>query len=134
MMQAFLWRHLVPARALLVSVNRPGRMPVRVVPLEEERLRIPAGGTAEVVLKGGRRPGSLTRARFELEGAPDGLTVRETSYDQGGTDARITLHADAERLAPGERGNLILAGLAKSGKRRRILGMAPAIPFEIVEP
>ena len=135
MMQAFLWRHLVPARAWVVTVTQPGRLPLHMAQPGGERLRIPAGGTAEVRLRGGRKPNSVSRAGFDLDEAPDGLSVEDTAYADQGREARVAIHADAETVKPGDRGNLILTALARGGgKQRRVLGLAPAIPYEIIEP
>jgi hypothetical protein len=71
---------------------------------------------------------------------PEGLAIEKVSPSSDGAD--IVLSADAAKLKPGLRGNLVFnayasrAGDARKGKqnnsRRALLGALPAVPFEIV--
>ena len=80
--------------------------------------------------------------QFELNDAPDGLTLRDLSVAMGG--AQFVLEADSTKLKPGLRGNLIVtisgerappANAPNAGARRRLpIGTLPAIAFEIVRP
>ena len=144
MMQAFAYRHLVPAKELDVAVlglgngRFMGRSWVRV--LGESPVRIPAGGTARVRLG---TPTSAFAGRFDLElnDPPEGIAIdRVLPTDEG---AEIVLKGDAAKLKPGLRGNLIVNLLAgrnmpaaqkgkKQGNQRRAMGTLPAIPFEVV--
>jgi hypothetical protein len=142
MMQAFAYRHLVPAQDLKVTAIKRGvtRTPIRI--LNELPVKIPAGGTAQVrVAMSANR--SFDKVQFELSEPPEGITVRSTASDQTGTD--LVLHSDAAKVKPGLRGNLIVgvfgertpaagAGKAKANRQRIPLGTLPAIPFEIVKP
>lgn len=140
MMQAFAYRHLVPAQDLKVAVLKRGatRNPVRI--LIAQPVRIPAGGTARVRVT---MPASkfFDKVQFELSEPPDGITVRDASSDQTGTE--ITLQSDAAKVKPGLKGNLIVNVLgerapapgktkAKMNRQRVPLGTLPAIPFEVV--
>lgn len=136
-MQAFLWRHLVPARELLVAVTLAGRGatpgdvagagPVRLVP----------GGTATVRIRTARRV-APDDVRFELDEPPAGVTIASVSADPVGL--AIVLRADAATAKPGTADNLIVEAFATSGGGRRgadgggsrSLGYLPAIPVEIV--
>jgi hypothetical protein len=134
MMQAFLYRHLVPAKEFLVDVS--GRTaPIRVT--DRPPLEIPAGGTITITLA------SLVPRRVEITGAelsdaPAGLTIQKTEQHGGQLD--IILTCDAAKLKPGAEGNLILQGFTKrenntpkEGKKTVTvpLGPAPAIPYII---
>jgi hypothetical protein len=140
MMQAFLYRHLVPAQELEIAVS--GRWMQRGSPrlLGEMPVRIPIGGTARVRIGA---PGNrlLNRFEFELSEPPEGISIRKISPSREG--AEIEFGADKIKVKPGQRGNLIVntfaarapeAGKAKSNGnfRRAPLGTLPAIPFEIV--
>jgi hypothetical protein len=141
MMQAFAYRHLVPAQDLEVAVARGFmfRPPLRIA--GSLPVRIPAGGTARVEIAGPAR--SLAeRLRLELDGAPEGITIQKVAPSRGG--AELVLRADASKVQPGLRGNLIVNLLpvnrspaARSGKppgnqRRPPIGALPAIPFVIM--
>ena len=138
--QAFVNRHLVPAEDLLVAVTRRGRVkpPIRLVGARP--VRLPLDGTAEVRLRGPRRPAGVV-VQLELDDPPAGITIESVTHAR--LDTVVVLRADAAEAEPGLEGNLIIAGFlelaAKSGvtgresrKRRLPLGTLPAIPFEIV--
>jgi len=78
MMQAFAYRHLVPAESLQVAVlgpNRPQLDTARIV--SATPVRIPAGGTARVQVSIPVGP-MIAKVQFELDGAPDGITIVES--------------------------------------------------------
>ena len=139
-MQAFAYRHLVPAQELKVAVS--GRWMQQVQPriLSATPLRIPAGGTARIVMSA---PGRVftDRFRLELSEPPEGVTIQEVAPCQQGTEIR--LRCDAAKAQPGAKGNLIVntfaanprpagAKAAQANRRPMPLGSLPAIPFEIV--
>ncbi len=131
MMQAFLYRHLVPAREFLADVSgRTG--PLRVtthLPLE-----IPAGGTAKINLTS-VYPRRVELTRAELSDAPAGFTLQRA--EKHGDELELVIACDAAKAIPGTEGNLILHGFTeragKDGKKPAglPLGPAPAIPFVI---
>ena len=142
MMQAFAYRHLVPAQEMKVAVSgrNMSRSPVRI--LGESPVRIPAGGTARVRIAA---PAFAFAGKIQLELSepPDGIAIKDASPSGGG--AEIVLQCDAAKAKPGLKGNLIvnafadapeLPGKAKAQapQRRRPLGVLPAIPFEVVMP
>ena len=139
MMQAFLYRHLVPAGELKAVVS--GRAANTVVAiLSELPVRIPAGGTAAVRM--GVPAGKVFgQVHLELDEPPEGIAIAEESSTRQGT--RIVLKCDAAKVKPGLKGNLIVNAFAVRSEgtpkekpqprgRRTPLGMLPAIPFEIV--
>ena len=143
MMQAFAYRHLVPAKEMDVAVSGRfmNRMPVRI--LSATPVRIPAGGTARVLISA---PGSAfaNRVRLELSEPPDGIALGSVSPTSEGTE--IELSSDSAKAKPGLKGNLILNIMpgqalvaAKKNKKqgnqpRAAVGTLPAIAFEIVPP
>ena len=143
MMQAFAYRHLVPADSLKVTVLARGgtRVPARI--LDTEVARIPAGGSARV-----RVALPPTRAfqnvQLELSEPPEGVSLRDVAIGEAG--AEFVLEADASKAKPGLRGNLIVtvsgervppqrANQPAPAARRRVpIAVLPAIPFEISPP
>ncbi|NQU12442.1 hypothetical protein HQ590_16725, partial [bacterium] len=139
MMQAFLWRHLVPMDEWVATVNgarRPLGPPARV--LAKEPVRIPAGGNAQVriAVPGGT---SGEQIQVELIEPPEGITVQEVSHEE--ECVSIVLCADVATVTPGLQGNLIAKAFKeksvpdRNGKeqpnQRISLGTLPAIPFKI---
>ena len=133
MMQAFAYRHLVPAQELTSLVVGRLRFRSEVRVMTPSPVRIPAGGSAsvEVNLPTG---GFLSDIQYELAGAPDGLSVKESA------PGRVVLQADAAKLQPGRSGNLIItatgarplpAGAPKAaGNAFRVpLGAFPAVTY-----
>jgi hypothetical protein len=140
-MQAFAYRHLVPAQEWTVAVwgRSPPGVPVRI--LTDLPVLIPAGGTARVDVAMPVSP-QMGRVEFEPVDAPDGIALRESTADRD--RASLVLHADAAKLKPGFRSTLVLRAFAErspqsareepSATPRRVpLGALPAIPFEVVE-
>ena len=142
MMQAFIYRHLVPAQDLMVTAAGQWRSRTVVKLAEQGPARIPAGGSAEVqftvagiaLVKG---------IEFALSDPPEGIEIKETSPLSSGVT--LVLRADAEKAEPGLKGNLIVdvsiersfsrgPGKPKAPKRRVPVGVLPAIPFEVVAP
>lgn len=141
MMQAFAYRHLVPAKDLKVTVIKRGAVRMSAGILSELPVKIPVGGTAQVrVTMPPYR--AFDKIQMELSEPPEGISVRDVSSDPRGTN--IVLQSDAAKTKPGLRGNLIVevsgertpaaeAGKAKANRQRIPLGTLPAIPFEIVK-
>ena len=142
-MQAFAYRHLVPAKELDVAVSGRfmNRMPLKI--LSATPVKIPAGGTARVRV-GTPGGGFGNRFQLELSEPPEGITLGKVSPVSEG--AEIELRSDAAKAKPGLKGNLIvnilpgqlLAAATKNKKqanqRRAAVGTLPAIPFEVVQP
>lgn len=141
MMQAFAYRHLVPSRELKVSVTgrEGGRLAVKL--LGAGPTRIPAGGTARVRLSV-PAGAPLDKIGLQLSDPPEGISLQKVSLSKNG--AEILLRSDAEKVQPGQKGNLILAAAkkagaagakAKAGKQKAPPAFTlPAIPFEIIPP
>jgi len=148
MMQAFLYRHLVPSRELLVAVTGRGSgLPLQI--LADGPVLIPAGcmtlmrvRLANQTRSRGRGRGTANnRVKLELSQPPPGVTVHDVSKSRDGLV--ITLCADATKIQPGAQGNLIFQVFsvppapppkapARRRARRRLLGTLPAVPFEII--
>ncbi|MBM4153923.1 MAG: hypothetical protein FJ221_02695 [Lentisphaerae bacterium] len=144
MMQAFFYRHLVPAETLLANVvSRGFRPPPPPRILADGPVRIPAGGTAPVrVLVPGRT--FVKNIQIELNEPPEGLTIEKVNWSE--QNAEILLKADGDKAKAGIRGNLIVDLLGDGsafrpkdakppqggGGRKIPLGVLPAIPFEVV--
>ena len=140
MMQAYLYRHLVPSQELLVAVKKSKR-PVPPIELAGRGLvRIPAGGTAQVRIKTPQRK-VLRDIQLELNEPPEGVTLHDVTVVPEGLAFR--LKADKDAMQSGFADNLIIEAFAErvrrdqggktSKKKQRVsLGVLPAIPFEIV--
>jgi hypothetical protein len=140
-MQAFIYRHLVPADELLVAVNGPPRYRARLALLEQAPIRLVPGGTAQAALFAPPRL-PLDQVRFALSDGPEGISIQDVASHRFGLS--ITFASDAAAVQPGLRGNLIVAayterpilgpdGKPRANSRRIPLGILPAIPFEVVD-
>ncbi|MCP4249839.1 MAG: hypothetical protein GY778_22585 [bacterium] len=141
MMQAFLYRHLVPSQELLAAVIGKRRGPP-LEPAEKKPVRIPPGGTAKVRFASSPKA-NLDGIFLEITDAPDGVTIQEVAVVRSGLV--LLLNATAAAGPVGLKGNLIIEASREvvSGKQddqqaksKRLvsLGVLPAIPFEIVPP
>ncbi|OQW96700.1 MAG: hypothetical protein BWK77_03865 [Verrucomicrobia bacterium A1] len=142
-MQAFFYRHLVPAESLMATVTE--RMfksgpPPRI--LADGPVKIAPGGTASIAVQvAGRAP--KRAMTFDLDEPPEGLSIANVDWGE----QRVTIHlkAEAGKAKAGLKGNLIVDVLAEgggaggkdgkpAGGRRIPIGVLPAIPFEVVGP
>jgi hypothetical protein len=142
MMQAFAYRHLVPAHDMKVNVTGRvlGRNALRIQ--SATPVLLPAGGTARVRV--GMPPGAAaTGVKFQLElnNPPDGITIEAVTIS--GPGAEVVLKCDAAKVKPGTAGNLIVdlyaqrpqvaaKKKAQANRRPPPIGTLPAIPFEVV--
>ena len=140
-MQAFLYRHLVPAKEFLVFVQKArwGAAPAELVGASP--IRVPVGGSATVQLQAGKRA-NFKDVQLELNAPPAGLTLHDVSAVPGGLAFR--LEADKDMAKNGFAGNLIVEAFRetvvtqKDGKptnqrRRTSMGILPAIPVQVVQ-
>ncbi|MHC4419923.1 MAG: hypothetical protein ACYS1E_04950 [Planctomycetota bacterium] len=140
MMQAFLYRHLVPSQELMVAVTgrrRPGP-PLELVGADP--VRIPAGGTARVQIRAPDNP-RLRGIELKLVEPPAGIDLQNIAVVPGGL--AFDVKADAEVAQLGFADNLIVEAFIdiargegdgnRAKRRQRVsLGVLPAIPIEIV--
>jgi hypothetical protein len=135
MMQAFAYRHLVPAQEWLVRVIGPGRSRGSWK-VAQTPVKLPSGGSAPIKLlvPSSRVPGTF---KFTLNEPPEGISIKGVTQSRDGV--AITFAADPAKAKPGLKGNLIVEGFLEgqsskqnASRRRQPLGTLPAIPFEVV--
>ncbi len=137
MMQAFAYRHLVPAQELKVAIVGRFRSRGEMTVTTPSPVRIQAGGTARLELN--LPVGGFVRdITYELLDPPDGIGIKELTRES------LVLQADASKLKPGQKGNLIIAASGEpplagdkekpaANKRRVPLGAFPAVSYEITQ-
>ncbi|MBI5725199.1 MAG: pre-peptidase C-terminal domain-containing protein [Planctomycetes bacterium] len=158
MMQAFAYRHLVPAAELKAAFYGPPMPRVAFEVLAKTPVQIPAGGTAKIEV-GAPKNVPLGEIVFEMKDPPEGLSLKETKPTRDGV--QIVIQSDAEKAKPGFKGSLIFSIIvekaasqpaatqptasqtssqpaspatppAKANVRRIPMGVLPAVSFEIV--
>ena len=141
MMQAFAYRHLVPAQELTAVV--PARVATPPPPkiLTPRPVKIPVGGKATVRLD--TSSGSIPeKVRLRLPRSAAGITLSDVSSSPGKLE--FTLQADAAKVQPGLKATLAPyvftedeqgceKEIAPGVKYRMPLCTLPTISFEIVE-
>ncbi|MBI5864949.1 MAG: PPC domain-containing protein [Planctomycetes bacterium] len=138
MMQAFLYRHLVPAQTFMLAVLRSQSSAADVTISGESPVRIPVGGTQNVRLN---VPASVKDSKVELSLSepPPGVTMEQVERTDG--VVTLVLKADAALSQVGFADNLIVEAFmelerpqrgGKGQKQRSSVGFLPAIPIEIV--
>ena len=137
-MQAFLWRHLVPAEQALVAVTGPGRSGRTAAREGDGPVRVPVGGEASVAYAVPLPP-NMTDVKLRLDEPPAGITLAAVEADRKGLRFVVRAADDAEA---GLADNLIIDVSAtvswkdREGKARsqaRSLGVLRALPIVIVE-
>lgn len=136
-MQAFLYRHLLPAKQLAVYV-RPQKWQVNAIALlTKTPVKIPLNGNVEVKIKFGWGK-YLKSLEFELAQPPAGITLSNVRFLPQHQGIAFDLHADGKKLKPGVTDNLIIAIIRKFTHKktkkisRHHVGSLPAIPIEII--
>ena len=132
-MQAFLYRHLVPAENLMVAVKgRRSSPPITIT--SDMPVIIPVGGSGTVIVGTGGHP-RLRDVKFSLDQPPKGVTLDNVNAVDKGFLLRFS--AQAGITQSGYRDNLIVSlstevdARSKNGGKKRTLylGTLPAIPF-----
>jgi len=139
MMQAFIYRHLVTSKELLVVVGGQSRpyMQDAFKIISHTPVKIPPGGTALVRVSA--PPGNHSdRYKLELTDAPEGLSLKSVTEKSG--ELELVFACDATKVKPGANGNLICHVVPKfsesKDKKKKLTGREstitlPAIPFVI---
>jgi len=140
MMQAFLYRHLVPTQSWVATISGKARY--------GSTMTVQAGGTVKLsaqrptrVHVSGPKGQFMKQVKLALNEPPKGITISKVTPDpQGGLAFEVSV--DGKDAKVGLRGNLIVdafmeyASKSKDGKarpkRRTPLGALPAIQFEVV--
>ena len=139
-MQAFLYRHLVPAKEFMVLVQKAKWRVPAVELVGDSPVSIPAGGSADVRVKT-RRGSVLKEMKLELNGPPEGLTLENVSVMPDGL--AFSLKAEKDVMPSDFADNLIIEafreyrpkqkdGKLSNQKRRYSMGVFPAIPIKVV--
>ena len=142
MMQAFLYRHLVPSQELMVAVTGGRRSGPPLELVGESPIRIPADGATQVRIRNARTS-KAPQIELVLDEPPAGVTLGNVTVVPG--EVTFELNADGDVVQIGFADNLIIEvftettppardGRPPQPKRRVSLGVLPAIPFEIVPP
>ncbi|MFO0875978.1 MAG: hypothetical protein U0840_01285 [Gemmataceae bacterium] len=135
MMQAFAYHHLVPANHLLVTVSAGARsrFPARLLETGPVKIRPGGAGVAHFAIPKGVAADKL---QFLLSEPPEGITLKNTTTN--GDVVILVLQADAEKVKPGLKTNLIVEAYPDGGKKGKTtrfpLGTLPAIPVEMIRP
>jgi hypothetical protein len=149
MMQAFLYRHLVPAQDWVVTITGERKDKINFTVLGDGPVKLIPGKPAHVRI-GCPRGLAEKGIKLVLDQPPKGVKIKKVLPDQRGL--RVEFDVDAKLAKPGEKGNLIAIGTLKytstyystskskrKGKRERktitrtiSFGALPAIPFELV--
>ena len=135
MMQAFAYHHLVPAKDWTVAVT--GKTEKPKIALRQDRVKLSASQPVQIgaLLAQGMVPSDI---RMELSEPPDGISIQKVTPDPSGVI--ITLKAEGKAKV-GLKGNLIFNAFTersyvnaegkKSPPQKRLVGMLPAITFEV---
>jgi hypothetical protein len=139
-MQAFLYRHLVPAEEFVVMVQKARWGAPAIELLGDSPVRIPIGGSTQVTLKT-RKTQLLKELRLVLNKPPEGLTIHGVTVVPQGLS--FQLKANKDTVQSGFADNLIIEAIReyrpknKNGKlqpkRRSPMGVLAAIPIQVVQ-
>lgn len=140
MMQAFLYRHLVPAQEFFVYMQKAKWQMPPMERVGSGPVQIPAGRSVQVHLKTAPGP-FLKEIDLELYEPPAGITLHNVTVVPEGL--AFVLKADQEVVKNAVSSNLIIQLFREyapqpqdrklaSNKRRDSIGILPAIPIQII--
>jgi len=144
-MQAFLYRHLVPAKELRVAVIPTSQLASRVKVTSRLPIRVPLGGAARVRIKGLPRL-DPREIELNLHDPPGGVSLGKVDVGRGSLSFEVKAKKakmGKKTVAPGFTGSLIIEvyrvytpkgkdGKPTGAERRNLVGILPAIAFKIV--
>jgi hypothetical protein len=147
-MQAFLYRHLVPAQELVLApVEEPAPLTFEAKVPKSGVIELPLGQEVKVILSGRFQKG-MSGAKLKLDNPPEGFTMGKSwlgrkkrkgktadgkpKFEKGMAWGQITLKAE-EPLKPGFKTSLVVSAVVKKGKEETLYP-APAIPVKVVKP
>jgi hypothetical protein len=142
LMQAFIYRHLVPSKELAVLVSGPERPFLRDAfkILSALPVNLPSGGTATVRVSA-PRGNFAERWELALHNPPEGIVLTNVLPTAAGLE--LVFYCDAEKIKAGSLGNLICDVLPKnkgaanpkkkgaSQPAQTAVASLPAMPFTI---
>ncbi|MHC4212532.1 MAG: hypothetical protein ACYSWP_04060 [Planctomycetota bacterium] len=139
-MQAFLYRHLVPAKQFLVSVRKARRSMPLIRLTNSSPVRLIAGGSTKVRMKIPKRRGLGKKIQLQLSKPPEGLKLHNVKILSGSLEFEI--QADRDKTKSGFADNIIIEafreftpkqkGKNPKKKKRVSIDFLPAIPIQIV--
>jgi hypothetical protein len=141
-MQAFLYRHLVPSQQLLFAVQKTKWSIPRIELTNSKPIYISAGSSAQVEFKIAHQK-YFDGVELKLDHGPEGLTMHDVKAGTG--TISFTLKADENLKKTGFKGNIIIEAFKKSRPKKNAknkaakkisrysVGYLPAIPIEIIK-
>jgi hypothetical protein len=138
--QAFAYQHIVPTKdwTIFVAGKPAGKLPCTFL---DRGLQLRAGKSSQArfLCDEGHNPHDF---RFELSEPPAGITLEDAVQVGVSSGLVVPIKCDAEKVKAGLKGNLLLVlsqegtYLSKEDKKpvtsRWVVGMLPAIPFEVL--
>lgn len=125
MMQAFAYRHLVPAQELLVAPKIGSKWGAPIELASGSIVQVPAGGKTQVNVRTPKRA-MLLDLKLELSDPPKGITLEDVSAVPGGMVFSVKAAPDA-KVGPAD--NLIVEAFASQVPPAAGRGRRPAGPL-----
>lgn len=140
LMQAFLWRHLVPRQHCLAAVVGPARVSAPPTLDDPATVLIKPGQPATVRVTCSTRPGGNDSLELTPLDPPPGIALGKPTLSNG--RLHFDILAQPGKATPGLRDNLVVEAWlvstftskdGREGSRRRSLGCLPAVPIRVQE-
>lgn len=140
MMQAFMYRHLVPSNEQIVTVVESGKLSIPLKISQGIPVKLRRGEANHVRLSYLVGPNIADQLKVELNEPPDGITLEDTIKSRSGLT--LVVKVDPAKVKEELRGNLLVDAILERtpppvegkppGNKQRIpIGTLPAIPFEV---
>jgi len=127
MIQAFSYKHLVPAKEFVVDVTEKANVIVSHQISGNNILHIPKGGSVDIGMDINRGEGFNDKLKFVLVNPPKGITLTEKQITEKDKKISITIKSNDKECKTGFKGNLIFQVMQGNKKICNV----PAVQFEI---
>jgi len=127
MIQAFSYKHLVPAKEFVVDVTEKAKVIVSHQISGNNILHIPKGGSVDIEMEINRGEGYNEKLKFVLINPPKGITMAEKQITEKDLKTSITIKSNDKESKTGFKGNLIFQVMQGNKKICNV----PAVPVEV---
>lgn len=132
LMQAFIYKHLVPTGGLLMKVTEPASFTLTHDAPTDKALEIKQGATVKVNIKADRTEAANAAIAVAADTPPRGITVKRANIAKDANEAVVTITA-TKQARIGFEDNIILTGTMKVGKETTAVVLS-AVSIKVIDP
>lgn len=130
LMQAFIYKHLVPTGGLLMKVTEPASFTLTHDAPTDKALEIKQRSIVKINIKADRTQAANAAIAVTADTLPRGITVKRANIAKDANETVVTITATGQARI-GFEGNIILTGTMKVGKETTTV-VLPAVSIKVI--